>query len=86
MPLLLANIQPERAVTADWNMDDLTYNQGIHGAQDQANALCARRPVLGHHRRLALGALRRGVRGLGARGARDHRACGGPGSRCSAIR
>jgi L-arabinose isomerase len=39
VPVLLANIQPERAVTADWTMDDLTYNQGIHGAQDQANAL-----------------------------------------------
>jgi L-arabinose isomerase len=39
VPLLLANIQPERAVTAAWNMSDLTYNQGIHGAQDQANAL-----------------------------------------------
>jgi L-arabinose isomerase len=39
VPLLLANIQPERTVTAKWNMDDLTYNQGIHGAQDQANAL-----------------------------------------------
>ncbi|MGI8507549.1 MAG: L-arabinose isomerase family protein [Solirubrobacteraceae bacterium] len=39
VPLLLANIQPESAVTADWDMDSLTYNQGIHGAQDQANAL-----------------------------------------------
>ena len=39
VPLLLANIQPERAVTRDWDMDSLTYNQGIHGAQDQANAL-----------------------------------------------
>ena len=39
VPLLLANIQPERTVTAKWTMDDLTYNQGIHGAQDQANAL-----------------------------------------------
>ncbi|HEY1593591.1 MAG TPA: L-fucose/L-arabinose isomerase family protein [Solirubrobacteraceae bacterium] len=39
VPLLLANIQPERSVTPSWNMDDLTYNQGIHGAQDQANAL-----------------------------------------------
>ena len=59
MPLLLANIQPERTVTADWDMDDLTYNQGIHGAQDQANALRARRhPVLGDHRRLALGRVR----------------------------
>ncbi len=39
VPVLLANIQPERTVTADWTMDDLTYNQGVHGAQDQANAL-----------------------------------------------
>ncbi|HEY5189394.1 MAG TPA: hypothetical protein VII87_10190, partial [Solirubrobacteraceae bacterium] len=39
VPLLLANIQPERTITASWTMDDLTYNQGIHGAQDQANAL-----------------------------------------------
>jgi L-arabinose isomerase len=39
VPLLLANIQPERTVTAEWDMADLTYNQGIHGAQDQANAL-----------------------------------------------
>lgn len=39
VPVLLANIQPERSVTAEWDMADLTYNQGIHGAQDQANAL-----------------------------------------------
>jgi L-arabinose isomerase len=39
VPLMLANIQPLVAVTADWNMDTLTYNQGIHGAQDQANSL-----------------------------------------------
>src|SRR5262249_27183184 len=39
VPVLLANIQPERAVTAEWNMDTLTYNQGIHGAQGQGNAL-----------------------------------------------
>jgi L-arabinose isomerase len=39
VPLMLANIQPERSITAAWTMDDLTYNQGIHGAQDQANAL-----------------------------------------------
>ncbi|HEX8978040.1 MAG TPA: L-fucose/L-arabinose isomerase family protein [Solirubrobacteraceae bacterium] len=39
VPLLLANIQPEASITADWNMDSLTYNQGVHGAQDQANAL-----------------------------------------------
>jgi L-arabinose isomerase len=39
VPLLLANIQPERTVTEAWDMAALTYNQGIHGAQDQANAL-----------------------------------------------
>ncbi len=39
LPLLLANIQPEPSVTASWDMGDLTYNQGIHGAQDQSNAL-----------------------------------------------
>jgi L-arabinose isomerase len=39
VPVLLANIQPERTITPEWDMDDLTYNQGIHGAQDQANAL-----------------------------------------------
>ncbi len=39
LPLLLANIQPEPIVTASWTMDDLTYNQGIHGAQDQSNAM-----------------------------------------------
>ncbi len=39
IPLLLANIQPEPVVTEEWDMADLTYNQGIHGAQDQSNAL-----------------------------------------------
>lgn len=39
LPLLLANIQPVAEVTTDWDMDDLTYNQGIHGAQDMANAI-----------------------------------------------
>ncbi len=39
LPLLLANIQPVPEVTTDWNMDDLTYNQGIHGAQDTANTI-----------------------------------------------
>ena len=39
LPVLLANVQPEPRVTAEWTMDDLTYNQGIHGAQDQSNAL-----------------------------------------------
>ncbi len=39
LPIMLANIQPEPSVGANWNMDDLTYNQGIHGAQDTANAI-----------------------------------------------
>ncbi len=87
LPLMLANIQPERAVTAAWDMDDLTYNQGIHGAQDQANALVrAGDPVLGDHRRVGLGGVRRGVRRVGARGGRRSRRCARRGSRCSATR
>jgi L-arabinose isomerase len=39
LPICLANIQPVGAVTAAWDMADLTYNQGIHGAQDTANAM-----------------------------------------------
>jgi L-arabinose isomerase len=39
LPLMLANIQPEPQVTPAWNMGDLTYNQGVHGAQDTANTL-----------------------------------------------
>jgi L-arabinose isomerase len=39
VPLAVLNIQPEPSVTAEWDMDSLTYNQGIHGAQDQSNAL-----------------------------------------------
>ncbi len=39
VPLALLNVQPERSITEAWDMADLTYNQGIHGAQDQANAL-----------------------------------------------
>lgn len=39
LPILLANIQPVPEVTKDWDMGDLTYNQGIHGAQDNANAI-----------------------------------------------
>ena len=38
-PICLANVQPVPAVTAEWDMADLTYNQGIHGAQDTANAM-----------------------------------------------
>jgi L-arabinose isomerase len=39
LPICLANVQPEPQVTERWDMADLTYNQGIHGAQDTANAL-----------------------------------------------
>jgi L-arabinose isomerase len=45
LPICLANVQPVPAITADWDMSDLTYNQGIHGAQDTANAMVrAQRP------------------------------------------
>src|ERR1700734_3489925 len=39
LPVLVANIQPERSVTPEWDMADMTYNQGVHGAQDTANAM-----------------------------------------------
>ena len=39
LPVCLANIQPVPSVTREWDMGDLTYNQGIHGAQDTANAM-----------------------------------------------
>jgi L-arabinose isomerase len=39
LPVCLANIQPVPSVTPAWDMGDLTYNQGIHGAQDTANAM-----------------------------------------------
>jgi L-arabinose isomerase len=39
LPICLANIQPVPGVTDGWDMADLTYNQGIHGAQDTANAM-----------------------------------------------
>ena len=39
LPICLANVQPVAEVTAEWDMADLTYNQGIHGAQDTANAM-----------------------------------------------
>jgi len=39
LPILLANTQPEPIVGTKWDMADLTYNQGIHGAQDMANAI-----------------------------------------------
>ena len=54
LPICLANVQPVPEVTAEWDMADLTYNQGIHGAQDTANAMVrAGRAVPRGHRRLA---------------------------------
>jgi L-arabinose isomerase len=45
LPICLANTQPEPQITDAWDMGDLTYNQGIHGAQDTANAMVrAQRP------------------------------------------
>jgi L-arabinose isomerase len=41
LPLLLANVQPERAVIDDWNGDDLVFNRGVRAAQALAGA-CAR--------------------------------------------
>ena len=39
LPVCVVNTQPVGEVTSAWDMADLTYNQGIHGAQDTANAL-----------------------------------------------
>lgn len=39
LPILLANIQPEPEVGKHWDMSHLTFNQGVHGAQDTANML-----------------------------------------------
>jgi L-arabinose isomerase len=39
LPLALAIIQPEQIVKDDWEELDLTVNQGIHGAQDNSNAI-----------------------------------------------
>ena len=60
LPICLANIQPVPAVTAAWDMADLTYNQGIHGAQDTANAMVrAGRPFHVVTERLAVGGVPR---------------------------
>ena len=61
-------------------MGDLTYNQGIHGAQDTANAMVrAGRPfhvVTGDWRS---DAFRDAGRPVGARGRRDHPLAGAQG-------
>ena len=70
LPILLANIQPEPNVTPAWDMADMTYNQGVHGAQDTANAMVrAGRRVQRAHRRLAQRAVPRRTCGRWARAA-----------------
>lgn len=39
LPLALAVVQPDQEVLDDWEELDLTVNQGIHGAQDNANLI-----------------------------------------------
>lgn len=39
LPLALAVVQPDSEVQDDWEELDLTVNQGIHGAQDNANVI-----------------------------------------------
>lgn len=39
LPLALAVVQPDQVVKDDWEELDLTVNQGIHGAQDNANTI-----------------------------------------------
>ncbi|MDR1692905.1 MAG: hypothetical protein LBR72_06055, partial [Oscillospiraceae bacterium] len=39
LPLALAVVQPDDFVSACWEELDFTVNQGIHGAQDNANAI-----------------------------------------------
>ena len=71
LPICLANIQPEPNVTPAWDMADMTYNQGVHGAQDTANAMVrAGQPVPRADRRLARGVVpgRRGPVGAGGGG------------------
>jgi L-arabinose isomerase len=75
LPLCLANIQPEPNVTAEWDMADMTYNQGVHGAQDTAQrARPRRRDLRRHHRGLAERRVPRARRPLGARRRRGDRA------------
>jgi len=39
LPIALAVVQPDQKVERDWVELDLTVNQGIHGAQDNANMI-----------------------------------------------
>jgi len=39
LPIALAVVQPDQTIGEDWEELDLTVNQGMHGAQDNANAI-----------------------------------------------
>jgi len=39
LPIALTVVQPDQTVEDDWEELDLTVNQGIHGAQDNSNAI-----------------------------------------------
>jgi len=39
LPVAMAIVQPDQEVLDDWEELDLTVNQGIHGAQDNSNAI-----------------------------------------------
>lgn len=39
LPILIANTQPESSVGDHWKLTEMCHNQGVHGAQDVANAL-----------------------------------------------
>ena len=39
LPIALAAVQPDHEVLDDWEELDLTVNQGLHGAQDNANMI-----------------------------------------------
>ena len=68
-------------------MGDLTYNQGIHGAQDTANAMVrAGRPFAVVTDDWRVGLVPRRDRRLGARGGGGHALALAARSRCSATR
>ena len=73
LPVCLANIQPVPSVTPAWDMADLTYNQGIHGIQDTANAMVrSGRPFHVVTDDWRSDAFVEADRRLGARGGGDH--------------
>ncbi|MEI7616684.1 MAG: arabinose isomerase, partial [Actinomycetota bacterium] len=39
LPIAMAIVQPDQEISEDWGELELTVNQGIHGAQDNSNAI-----------------------------------------------